>query len=72
MPYDDEPSPFEDLSAVPERINAIAGRVIGAAIEVHDSLGPCLPRAACELAQLPPGLLLNFNVPLYEKAASGV
>lgn len=47
-------------------LNALTGQIIGAAIEVHRTLGPGLLESTympCLLLGCPGGLLINFNVP---------
>jgi GxxExxY protein len=40
MPYDGEPTPYEDAYEPPAELDQLVRRVIGAAIEVHRTLGP--------------------------------
>jgi GxxExxY protein len=48
MPFDDEPTPYDDRTEPPPELDELARRVIGAAIEVHKELGPGLPEEAYE------------------------
>jgi GxxExxY protein len=50
MPFDDEPTPYDDRREPPAALDELAHRVIEAAIEVHRELGPGLPEEAYERA----------------------
>ena len=46
MPYEDEIPPWAEQWQPPAELNDLSRRVIGAAIEVHEQLGPGLPEEA--------------------------
>ena len=50
MPYEDEIPPWAEQWQPPPQLNELSGKVIGAAMEVHDKLGPGLPEEAYQRA----------------------
>ena len=50
MPYEDEIPPWAEEWQPPAELNDLTRRVIGAAIAVHDELGPGLPEEAYQRA----------------------
>ena len=50
MPYEDEPTPYENLAEPDEELDRLARETIGAAIEVHRHLSIGLPEAAYQNA----------------------
>jgi hypothetical protein len=50
MPCEDEIPPWAEEWQPPAELNDLSRRVIGAAMEVHDQLGPGLPEEAYQLA----------------------